>query len=130
MDPIYCEFGKLGGPLKYRVRRKIVPYFTTIGTLADGMKSANALAREVDKMSNWEEVEVSLKRLFVFEDFRGAMAFMTEVAKIAEEMNHHPEWRNVYNKVWVSLTTHDAGHVTELDYRLAEAMDSIAAEVA
>lgn len=81
-------------------------------------------------MSNWDESDACLRRLFVFEGFRGAMLFMAQVAEIAEEINHHPEWRNVYNKVWVSLTTHDAGQVTELDYRLAEAMDRIAAEVA
>lgn len=81
-------------------------------------------------MSEWNIHEEKLTRLFVFEGFREAMAFMAKVAEVAEEMNHHPEWRNVYNKVWVELTTHDAGHVTELDYQLAEAMDRIAVEVA
>jgi 4a-hydroxytetrahydrobiopterin dehydratase len=58
--------------------------------------------------------------------FRKAFAFMTEMAMVAEKMNHHPEWFNVYNRVDVTLTTHDAGGVTELDLKLAAAMDKAA----
>ncbi len=72
----------------------------------------------------WTEVDDALKRDFVFEDFGQAFAWMTRVALLAEQMNHHPEWFNVYNRVSVRLTTHDAGGVTELDRRMARAMDA------
>ena len=54
------------------------------------------------------------------------MAFMNAVAEVAERMNHHPEWTNVYNRVNVRLTTHDAGGLTQLDFDLAQAMDALA----
>lgn len=78
---------------------------------------------------NWVEKDGKLTRLYVFATFQDAMSFVSQVAQIAEEMDHHPGWRNVYNKVWVDLTTHDAGQVTDLDFRLAEAMDGIAAKL-
>lgn len=61
-----------------------------------------------------------------FKDFAQAMAFMNAVAEVAERMNHHPEWTNVYNRVNVRLTTHDAGGLTQLDFDLAQAMDALA----
>ena len=78
---------------------------------------------------DWVEQDNRLRRLFVFATFQDAITFVSQVAEIAEAMNHHPEWRNVYNKIWVELTTHDAGQVTELDFRLANAMDGIAAKL-
>lgn len=63
---------------------------------------------------------------FVFADFVSAFAFMSASALVAERMNHHPEWFNVYNRVRVDLTTHDAGGLTELDFTLAAAMNSLA----
>lgn len=77
---------------------------------------------------NWVEKDGKLTRLYVFATFQDAMSFVSQVAQVAEEMDHHPGWRNVYNKVWVDLTTHDAGQVTDLDFRLAEAMDKIASK--
>ena len=72
----------------------------------------------------WKEENNSLKKTFTFKNFSQAFAFMTRVALIAEKMNHHPEWRNVYNTVEVSLSTHDAGNiVTEKDKKLAEQID-------
>lgn len=65
----------------------------------------------------------AIQRTFVFKDFREAFAWMTRVALLAEKINHHPEWLNVYNRVEVTLSTHDAGGVTELDARMARAMD-------
>ncbi|TAE41771.1 MAG: pterin-4-alpha-carbinolamine dehydratase [Runella slithyformis] len=63
---------------------------------------------------------------YEFEDFNEAFAFMTKVAAVAEAMGHHPWWSNVYNKVRIELTTHDAGNtVTEKDEKLAEAIDQI-----
>ncbi|WMS44075.1 4a-hydroxytetrahydrobiopterin dehydratase [Acuticoccus sp. MNP-M23] len=61
-----------------------------------------------------------------FANFRAAFAFMTEVALAAEKMNHHPEWSNVYNKVSIRLTTHDAGTLTDKDIALAKAIDKAA----
>ena len=68
----------------------------------------------------------AIARSFVFDDFAAAFAFMTRVALIAEKMNHHPEWSNVYNKVEVTLTTHDAGGLTSRDLKLVRAMDDFA----
>jgi len=69
----------------------------------------------------WEEKNNTLIRLFEFKDFSEAFAFMTRVALLAEKHNHHPWWSNVYNKVEIRLTTHDAGNVvTEKDRALAE----------
>lgn len=74
----------------------------------------------------WEEKNNFLSRTFEFKDFREAFAFMTRVAFLAEAFNHHPNWSNVYNKVTIQLTTHDAGNViTEKDRKLAEAIDQI-----
>lgn len=74
----------------------------------------------------WKEENSSLKRSFTFKDFPEAFAFMTRVAFIAEKMGHHPEWKNVYNKVEISLSTHDAGNtVTAKDLKMAEAIDKL-----
>ncbi|MFD2514039.1 4a-hydroxytetrahydrobiopterin dehydratase [Pontibacter locisalis] len=74
----------------------------------------------------WKEENNALRRSLVFKDFKQAMAFMNSVAVIAEEANHHPWWSNVYNKVDIELTTHDAGNtVTEKDRKLAEQIDKI-----
>ena len=74
----------------------------------------------------WNEEDNKLKRTFTFKDFQEAFGFMTRVALVAEEMNHHPYWINVYNKVEFELSTHDAGDVvTEKDKKLAAAIDKI-----
>ena len=74
----------------------------------------------------WKEENNRLTRTFQFKDFIEAFGFMTQAALIAEKMNHHPDWRNVYNRVEVSLSTHDAGDVvTEKDKKLAEALDRL-----
>lgn len=76
---------------------------------------------------NWQEREGRLYGKFVFTDFVTAWAFMTAVAMIAEKMNHHPDWSNVYNNVEINLCTHDAGNqITEKDQRLARAIDEVA----
>ncbi|GEO05975.1 hypothetical protein AAE02nite_36390 [Adhaeribacter aerolatus] len=77
----------------------------------------------------WQEEDNKLKRSFTFRNFKEAFAFMTEVAEVAEKIDHHPWWANVYNKVDIELYTHDAGNtVTVRDHRLAEAIDKIAAK--
>lgn len=75
----------------------------------------------------WTEDNKQLKQTFVFRNFVEAFAFMTKVALIAEKMDHHPSWSNVYNKVTISLSTHDAGNIiTDKDRKLAAAIDKIA----
>src|SRR5215470_5717483 len=81
------------------------------------------------KLIGWREVadrDAIFKR-FEFKDFNQAFGFMATAALVAEKLNHHPEWFNVYNKVDVTLSTHDAGGLTDLDIRLADAMEKLAA---
>jgi len=74
----------------------------------------------------WEEINNKLYKKFQFSDFSEAFAFMTRVALAAEKMNHHPEWKNVWNTVEVWLSTHDAGDiVTDKDKKLAAKIDSL-----
>jgi len=74
----------------------------------------------------WTEKDNRLSREFVFKDFSEAFAFMTRVAILAEKQDHHPEWSNVYNRVTINLSTHDAGDiVTEKDHKLAELISDI-----
>ena len=77
-------------------------------------------------MSDWKETDEGLKKTFKFKDFKEAFTFMTRVAFEAEKAQHHPDWRNVYNTVEVTLNTHDAdGAVTDKDRKLAEAIDAV-----
>jgi 4a-hydroxytetrahydrobiopterin dehydratase len=80
------------------------------------------------KLTGWSEASGrnAITRKFVFADFNAAFGFMTRAALVAEKLDHHPEWFNVYKTVEVTLATHDAGGVTELDVELAQAMDRIA----
>lgn len=74
----------------------------------------------------WKEENNGLKRSFKFSNFTEAFAFMTRVAFIAEKLNHHPDWRNVYNTVEITLNTHDAGgKVTDKDREMAAAIDNL-----
>lgn len=82
-----------------------------------------ALAR----LAGWEKADGgrdAIRKTFRFEDFNQAFGFMARVALAAEKLDHHPEWFNVYNRVEVTLATHDAGGVTELDVTLAAFMDA------
>lgn len=83
----------------------------------------------LDKLPEWREVEGrdAIFRSFRFADFRTAFAFMTEVALMAEKMDHHPEWFNVYAQVDITLSSHDAGGLTDRDIRLAQQIDGAAA---
>lgn len=77
-------------------------------------------------LPGWTEVQGrdAISRKFVFKDFNQAFGFMTRVALVAEKMDHHPEWFNVYKTVEVTLSTHDAGGLTAKDITLAKAMDA------
>jgi 4a-hydroxytetrahydrobiopterin dehydratase len=75
---------------------------------------------------SWTEEGNKLKKTFTFSDFNEAFGFMTRVALVAEQMNHHPTWTNTWNKVSFELNTHDAGDkVTDLDHKLAAAIDKL-----
>ena len=80
------------------------------------------------KLAGWSEVKDrdAITRTFVFRDFNEAFGFMTRAALVAEKLDHHPEWFNVYKTVTVTLSTHDAGGLTERDVKLAEAMNRLA----
>ena len=78
-------------------------------------------------MADWIHENNQLIAEFEFKDFNEAFSFMTAVAMAAEKMDHHPSWSNVYNKVWIKLSTHSAGNlVTEKDHDLATKIDEIA----
>ncbi|HAI97701.1 MAG: 4a-hydroxytetrahydrobiopterin dehydratase [Cycloclasticus sp.] len=80
----------------------------------------------LDELSQWSIENGKLHREFIFNDFVDAFGFMTKAAILAEKTNHHPEWFNVYKKVVVDLTTHEAGGITERDFTLAKQMERIA----
>ena len=88
--------------------------------------SGAALYAALDGLPGWTLDEGKLHREFVFSDFNAAFGFMSRVALAAEAADHHPEWFNVYNRVRVHLTTHDAGGITALDLDLAERMNAFA----
>ena len=76
---------------------------------------------------SWDEARDAIARSFSFRDFSEAFAFMTRVALAAEKADHHPEWSNVWNRVDIRLTTHDAGGLTGRDVALAKRIDALAA---
>ncbi len=84
------------------------------------------IAQRLEALEGWTLEEGKLSRSFAFDDFVAAFGFMSSVALVAERMNHHPEWFNVYGTVRVHLTTHDAGGLSELDFDLAAAMNRLA----
>ncbi|MGY6635233.1 MAG: 4a-hydroxytetrahydrobiopterin dehydratase [Alkalilacustris sp.] len=90
--------------------------------------AARAAALEPLLAAGWEDVagRDAIRRRYEFADFVAAFGFMARVALVAEKMDHHPEWSNVYRTVEVVLSTHDAGGLTVLDTRLAAAMDALA----
>jgi 4a-hydroxytetrahydrobiopterin dehydratase len=90
--------------------------------------TGNARKAALAKLDGWSEVQGrdAITRTFTFKDFSEAFGFMTRAALVAEKLDHHPEWFNVYDKVEVTLATHDAGGVTERDVALAEAMNRLA----
>jgi 4a-hydroxytetrahydrobiopterin dehydratase len=89
---------------------------------------AHARAAALKDLPHWHEVKGgdAIAHKFEFRDFNEAFGFMSRVALLAEKMDHHPEWFNVYKTVDVTLSTHDAGGVTENDVKMARAMDEYA----
>ena len=80
------------------------------------------IRKKFQEIEGWEKVSDgrdAYTKLFKFSDFKQAFSFMTSIAMKAEEINHHPEWENVYNKVNITLTTHDLGGMSKLDYDMA-----------
>lgn len=84
------------------------------------------IASALAQTPHWTVTNGKLHREFQFKDFSEAFGFMTRAAMVAEQMNHHPEWRNVWNKVVVDLNTHDAGGITQRDFELAARMNQLA----
>ncbi len=80
---------------------------------------------QLEGISDWTVENEKLHKEFQFDSFVEAFGFMTSVALIAESMNHHPEWFNVYNRVIVDLATHDAGGISALDFELAKKVDAL-----
>lgn len=87
-------------------------------------------AEALDGLPDWDydEARDAITRQLVFADFVEAFGFMTQVALIAEKADHHPEWKNVYNRVDILLTTHDAGGLSPRDIEMAEAIDALVDE--
>ena len=81
-------------------------------------------------LPGWSLADGKLRREFRFADFSEAFGFMARAALAAEKMDHHPDWSNVWNRVTVELSTHDAGGLTALDFELAAAMDRLAGSTA
>ncbi|MCE2507713.1 MAG: 4a-hydroxytetrahydrobiopterin dehydratase [Nitrosopumilaceae archaeon] len=83
------------------------------------------IRERLGSLPGWSLREGKLYREYEFVDFVGAFGFMAKAALAAERMNHHPEWSNVYNRVTIRLTTHDAGGITDRDLRLAGALNNL-----
>lgn len=86
----------------------------------------NEVKEELKNLQGWSVVNEKLHKEFQFESFNQAFGFMTRAAMEIEKMNHHPEWFNVYNRITVELTTHDAGGITKNDVNLAKILNSLA----
>lgn len=93
--------------------------------MPEKLDSAAVNAR-LEMLPSWQLAAdgLSISKVFKFKDFNAAWGFMARVALLAEKMNHHPEWFNVYNRVDVKLNTHDVGGLSDLDFKMANAMES------
>ena len=86
----------------------------------------DTISKRLEAMPNWRREGDTIRRNLEFADFAEAFGFMARIALVAEKMDHHPDWKNVYNRVEIALNTHDAGGITELDFALAERIDKAA----
>ena len=91
-----------------------------------GVLTDEEVRRRLGTLPGWKIEDGKLHRTFVFKDFAEAFAFMTDVAREAEVLNHHPEWFNVYNQVAIDLVTHDPPGITSLDFDLAHKAQALA----
>ena len=89
--------------------------------------TGEARGKALAELQGWRVVDGrdAIAKAFKFKDFNAAFGFMTRIALMADKMDHHPEWSNVYNKVDITLSTHDAGGLTERDIRLAKFIDQV-----
>jgi 4a-hydroxytetrahydrobiopterin dehydratase len=135
LTPISAESGPLAGQLsETSPLEAVLPTWWCLAGCTDGVfKMPQKLSGEARKsalarLKGWTEVNGrdAITKKFVFADFNAAFGFMTRAALVAEKLDHHPEWFNVYKNVEVTLSTHDAGGLTELDVKLAETMDKLA----
>ncbi len=101
-----------------------------MGDMAVDKLSEQELNSAVRQLSGWSVQNEKLHREYKFPDFAHAFGFMATAAVLIEKRNHHPEWSNVYNRVSVDLTTHDAGGITQKDLELARLLDGIAGKLA
>ncbi len=87
---------------------------------------SSEIEKEIKNLKGWTKVKDrdAIRKNFKFTDFKAAWAFMSEIATYAEEINHHPEWFNVYNKIEITLNTHDVGGLSDLDIKMAQKIDS------
>jgi 4a-hydroxytetrahydrobiopterin dehydratase len=83
------------------------------------------IQQKLTSLNGWKHKDNSIQKEFVFKDFKQAISFMVKVGEKAEELNHHPNWSNVYNKVDIALSTHDAGGITDKDFELASEIENI-----
>ena len=88
--------------------------------------SQTDIDQELKNLPGWSVINEKLHKEFQFDSFNQAFGFMTRAAMEIEKMNHHPEWFNVYNKITIELTTHDAGGITKNDVNLAKILNSLA----
>ena len=91
-----------------------------------GKLSEAEITARLAEISGWELIDGKLQKTFNLGTFVKAFGFMSSVALLAEAMNHHPEWSNVYNRVTIALNTHDVGGISALDFTLAERIEDIA----
>ena len=83
------------------------------------------IKKRLEQFPDWDYFDDALHTEFEFDNFKDCMSAMTRIAFECEALNHHPEWRNVYNMLYITITTHDADGVTELDFKLVEAIENI-----
>ena len=89
--------------------------------------STTAIQDHLKHVNNWSLHDNAIEKKYIFKDFKEAMVFIQKVASLADEMNHHPEWTNVYNKLTIRLSTHDVSGISAKDFQLASAIDAITA---
>ena len=87
--------------------------------------SDTEINKKLEKLEGWEFPENSIQTKFEFEDFKETFSIMTRIAFEAEAQQHHPEWTNVYNTLSITLSTHDAGGVTEKDFKMAKTIEDL-----